>query len=254
MDLGLKGKKAIVVGATRGIGRAIASLLANEGCDAAICARDRGQVDATVAELKALGVFALGDTVDAGDGAALRGFIEKAAAAMGGLDVFVFNASAALYGANDEASWRVGFEVDLMGTVRGCEAALPFLEKSGSGAIVVVGTVSAVEVVGPRRAYSSVKAAVLPYIKSLAHNVAPRNVRCNVVSPGMVYFKGGVWEMIERNAPDRFRDAIARNPMGRLGTPDEIANAVVFMASPRASFISGANLICDGARTQRVQF
>jgi len=118
----------------------------------------------------------------------------------------------------------------------------------------VVGSTAAVEVVGPRRAYSGVKAAILPYIKSLARNLAPKNVRANVVSPGTVYFKGGVWNVIEQKMPDRYRQALDRNPMGRMGTPEEVANAVVFLASPRASFITGTNLICDGGMTQRVQF
>jgi 3-oxoacyl-[acyl-carrier protein] reductase len=99
-----------------------------------------------------------------------------------------------------------------------------------------------------------VKGAILPYIKALARDLAAKNVRANVVSPGTVYFKGGVWNLIEQNMPDRYRQALGRNPMGRMGTPEEVANAVVFLASPRASFITGTNLICDGCITQRVQF
>src|SRR5262249_5715700 len=159
----------------------------------------------------------------------LKGFIESTAAALGGLDIFISNVSALGLG-NDEAAWRKGFEVDVLATVNGCEAALPFLEKSGAGAIVVIGTVSAVEVTGPRRSYSATKAAILPYIKSLAANVAGNNVRANVVSPGTIYFKGGVWNMVEQNTPDRFNQALRRNPMKRMGTPEEVANAAVFLA------------------------
>jgi 3-oxoacyl-[acyl-carrier protein] reductase len=253
MDLGLKGKRAIVTGGTRGIGRAIADLLVEEGCDIGICARTAKPVDEAVAIFKAKGVKAHGGAVDVADGAALKGFVEGTADKLGGLDIFVSNVSF-LGGDNSEQSWQKSLEIDVLGTVRGCEAAAPFLEKSGAGAIVVIGTVSAVETTGPRRSYSGAKAAILPYIKSLAQNLAAKNVRCNVVSPGTIYFKGGVWNIVEENMPDRYQTALKRNPMGRMGTPQEVANAAVFLASPRASFITGANLIVDGAITQRVQF
>jgi 3-oxoacyl-[acyl-carrier protein] reductase len=118
--------------------------------------------------------------------------------------------------------------------------------------VVVIGTVSAVEVSGPRRPYSAVKAALIPYVKNLARDLAARNVRANLVSPGTIYFEGGVWNVVEKSMPDFFKGALGRNPMGRMGTPAEVANAAVFLASPRASFITGANLVCDGAITQRV--
>jgi 3-oxoacyl-[acyl-carrier protein] reductase len=198
-------------------------------------------------------VRGFGASVDVADGDQLTGFVKSTAEAFGGLDIFISNVGA-LGGGNDEASWKKGFEIDLLGTFRGCEAAVPFLEKSGAGAIVVVGSTAAVEVVGPRRAYSGLKAALLPYIKALARNLASKKVRANVVSPGSVYFKGGTWDLMERNNPERYRQALDRNPTGRMATPEEVANAVVFLASPRASFISGINLICDGGMTQRVQF
>jgi 3-oxoacyl-[acyl-carrier protein] reductase len=254
MDLGLKGKKAIVTGGTRGIGRCIANLLVEEGCDIGICARTAAQVEETVAAFKAKGVKAIGAALDVADGGQLIHFIKSTAEALGGLDLFVSNVSAMGSGGGDEEAWKKGFEVDVLGTFRGCETAVPFLEKSGAGAIVVVGSTAAVELVGPRRAYSGVKAALLTYVKSLARDLAPKNVRANVVSPGATYFKGGTWSRIEQNNPDRYREALARNPMGRMGKPEEVANAVVFLASPRASFISGTNLICDGSMTQRVQF
>jgi 3-oxoacyl-[acyl-carrier protein] reductase len=154
----------------------------------------------------------------------------------------------------DEDAWRKGFEIDVMATVFGCEAALPFLEKSSAGAIVAVGSTAMAEVYGPTRSYAAVKATLLPYIKGLARNLADKNVRANVVSPGNVYFKGGVWNIVEERNPEMFRSMLARNPTGRMGTPQEVANAVTFLASPRASFITGTNLIIDGALTQRVQF
>ena len=253
MDLGLSGKKAIVTGGTRGIGRAIATLLAQEGCDVAICARNRGPVDETVAALTRAGVKATGGTVDVADLAALRGWIGEAAETLGGLDIFVANVSALAQGM-DEASWRRGFEIDVMGTVFGIEAAVPILERSANGAIVVVGSTAMAEIYGPNRSYAAVKATLVPYVKGLARNLAAKNVRANLVSPGNVYFKGGVWNTVEERNPEMFAAMLARNPTGRMGSPEEVANAVVFLASPRASFITGTNLIIDGALTQRVQF
>ena len=253
MDLDLKGRNAIVTGGTRGIGRAIAELLAGEGCNVALCARHEAAVDATVAALAARGVKSWGGRVDVADIEGLRGWIAKAAEALGGLDIFVANVSA-LAQSMDDDSWRRSLEIDIMGTVAGVEAAIPFLEKSQAGAIVVVGTTGAIEIAGPPRPYASAKAALVPYVKALARNLAGKNIRANMVSPGNVYFKGGVWNILEQTNPVLFETMLERNPMGRMGTPEEVANAVVFLASPRASFITGTNLIVDGALTQRVQF
>ncbi|HEX3883890.1 MAG TPA: SDR family NAD(P)-dependent oxidoreductase [Stellaceae bacterium] len=253
MDLGLKGKKALVTGGTRGIGRAIVDLLAAEGCDIALCARSQSVVDETVAELKAQGVRATGGAVDVADIPAMKGWIGEAGKALGGLDIFVANVSALAQGM-DEESWRKGFEIDVMATVFGIEAALPVIEQSSAGSIVVVGSTAAVEINGPTRAYAAVKATLAPYVKGLARNLAPKNVRANMVSPGNVYFETGVWGALEKRDPATFKIMVGRNPMGRMGSPEEVANAVVFLASPRASFITGTNLIVDGALTQRVQF
>ena len=253
MDLGLRGKKAIVTGATRGIGLAIAKLLAAEGCDVAICARHREAVDATVAQLAGAGVKAVGGAVDVADLDAQRRWIGEASEALGGLDIFVANVSALAQGM-DEAAWQRGFQIDVMATVFGIEAALPVLERSEAGSIVAVGSTAMAEIYGPTRSYAAVKAALVPYVKGLARNLAAKNVRANLVSPGNVYFKGGVWNIVEERNPEMFAGMLARNPTGRMGTPEEVANAVVFLASPRASFITGTNLIVDGALTQRVQF
>jgi 3-oxoacyl-[acyl-carrier protein] reductase len=253
LDLGLHGKKAIVTGGSRGIGRAICELLAEEGCDIALCARGEAGVEAAVTALAGQGVGAHGGVVDVADTKALRNWVDEAAGRLGGLDIFIANVSA-LAQAMDEDSWRRSLDIDVMGTVAGVEAAIPHLEQSAAGAIVVIGTTGAIEIAGLPRPYASVKAALVPYVKALARTLAPKNVRANMVSPGNVYFKGGVWNTLEEQSPDTFKLMLSRNPMGRMGTPQEVANAVVFLASPRASFITGTNLIIDGALTQRVQF
>jgi 3-oxoacyl-[acyl-carrier protein] reductase len=253
LDLHLKGRKAIVTGGTRGIGRAIAELLTDEGCDVAICARNQKGIDETVAALAEKGVKATGAAVDVADTRALRAFVGEMAARLGGLDIFVANVSALAMGM-DEESWRRSLDIDVMGTIAGVEAAVPFLEKSSAGAIVIIGTTGAIEMAGAMRPYASVKAALIPYVKGLARNLAAKGVRANMVSPGNVYFKGGVWNVVEERSPAVFKEMLAHNPTGRMGTPEEVANAVVFLASPRASFITGTNLIIDGALTQRVQF
>ena len=236
MDLGLRGKKAIVTGGTRGIGRAVATLLAAEGCDVAICARHRDAVDETVATLARAGVKATGGAVDVADLPALRRWVAEAGEALGGLDIFVANVSALAQGM-DEDAWRKGL-----------------LEQSPAGSIVVVGSTAMAEVYGPTRSYAAVKATLVPYVKGLARNLAAKNLRANMVSPGNVFFEGGVWDIVRQRNPQMFAEMLGRNPTGRMGTPEEVADAVVFLASPRASFITGTNLIIDGALTQRVQF
>ena len=248
MDLGLKGKRALVTGGTRGIGRAIAETLAAEGADVAICARNADQVAATVEALQGYGGKAMGEAVDVVEREKLAEFADQAVGALGGLDIVIANVSA-LAGED----WRAGLEVDVLGTVNTVDATWPHLERSEAGAIVVISSISAV-VGSPVRAYNSVKAAIITYAANLAQQGAPKNILANSVSPGTIYFEGGVWHQRELNEPEAYKWALARNPMGRMGGPQEVANGAVFLASPAASFITGTNLIVDGAMSQRVQF
>jgi 3-oxoacyl-[acyl-carrier protein] reductase len=253
MDLGLAGKKALVTGGTRGIGRAVAEHFAAEGADVAICARDAGQVADAVAALSSRGVRATGRAVDVADGAALSGWVADVATEFGGLDIVVSNVSALSIG-QDEASWQAEFNTDMMGTVRAVNAAMPFLEKSEAASIVVISSVSGREVDFAAGPYGVFKAALIHYAKGLSFQLAGRGIRVNAVSPGNTYFPGGVWEKIEQGNPQLFRQAMALNPTGRMGKPEEMARAVVFLASPAASFITGTNLVVDGALTRGVQF
>ncbi len=256
MDLQLKGKAAVITGATRGIGRAIAELFADEGADVAICARKADQVTETVAALTARGGKAFGQAVDIADSDALSAFVADAGAALGGIDILVASASALARGGADE-DWRAMFEVDMMGAVRAFAAARPFLERAaearGDAAFVMISSVSAAES-STSSAYGPIKAAMIHYAKGLAREIAASKIRVNVVSPGTVFFEGGVWGEMQTQAPEIFRRALERNPSGRMGTPGEIAAAAVFLASPRSSFTTGINMLVDGSITARVNF
>jgi 3-oxoacyl-[acyl-carrier protein] reductase len=253
MDLGLKGKRAVITGGTRGIGRAVAEIFAQEGTDVAICARNSEQVESTLRTLRGLGVRATGRAVDVSNHAALASWIADVGAEFGGIDIVVANVSALAIG-QDEASWRAEFETDMMGTVTAVNAAMPFLEKSNAASIVVISSVSGREVDFAAGPYGVFKAALIHYAKGLAFQLAGKGIRVNAVSPGNTYFPGGVWEKIEHGNPALFKEALALNPTGRMARPEEIARGVVFLASPAASFIMGTNLVIDGALTRGVQF
>lgn len=256
MDLGLKGKRAIVTGGTRGIGRAIADTLAAEGADVAICARKADEVGAAVAALSARGVKAFGAVVDIADAAALKAWVDGATGQLGGLDVLVCNASALVQG-NSEDAWTKMFAIDVMGVQRAIGAAMPHLEaaagSSGDAAVVIISSVSAAET-ATANAYGALKASQIHFAKGLAKEKAKLHVRVNVVSPGTVYFKGGVWHQVEQGMPELFKTTLARNPTGRMATPQEVANAAVFLASPVSAFTTGINFVVDGAITGRVNF
>ena len=256
MDLGLKGRNAVVLGGTRGIGRAIAGTLAAEGAGVAVCARNADQVASAVAELQAQGVRATGAAVDITDAVALKSWIAGAAQELGSIDMLFSNAGAMAQG-SDPASWEQNFRLDVLGAVNAFDAACPFLEasgeNSGDAAFVIISSVSAAQA-DNASSYGPIKAALVHMAKGLARQYAPKKIRVNVVSPGTVYFRGGVWHMVEQNMPKRYEDALARNPTGRMATPQEIANAAVFLASPASSFTTGSNLVVDGALSNRVNF
>lgn len=252
MDLGLRGKRAIITGGSKGIGRRCADILADEGCHVAICARNKDEVAATVEGLKAKGVTAYGEAVDVGDKAALEAWVEASAKALGGIDIVIPNVSALDMGDTEEA-WRHEFEIDLMHTIRTVNAAMPHLETSDAGSIVIISSVSGREIDFTSPAYGATKAALIHYSHKLAVTLAPKMIRSNVVSPGNTYFDGGIWQWIENNKPDLFQQALSLNPTGRMATAEEVARGVVFLASPASSFTTGTNLIIDGALTRGVQ-
>jgi 3-oxoacyl-[acyl-carrier protein] reductase len=251
MDLGLKGKKALVSGGTKGIGRAIAQIFADEGADVGLCARNADDIKSTINALAAKGIRAWGEPVDVGDPTAVRAWVEHAARELGGLDILVANVSALAVGDTAE-TWDKSFKVDMMHTINAAQAAVPFLERSDAGAIVVISSVSGFEIDFAAGSYGAIKAALIHYAKALSQQLIKKRIRVNTVSPGNTYFDGGIWQNIERNMPDLYKTALAMNPTGRMASPEEIARGVVFLASPAASFITGTNLVIDGALTKRV--
>lgn len=253
MDLGIKGLRAIVTGGTKGIGRAIVETLATEGCAVAFCARNAEEVSGAVSALKTKGMQVSGRALDVADASALQKWVHDVATEFSGIDLVIANVSALAIG-NDEESWKKEFDVDLMGTVRLVNAAMPFLEKSQAPAIVTISSVSGREIDFAAGPYGTFKAALIHYTQGLAFQLASKGIRANSVSPGNTYFEGGVWHRIKESNPDFYKQALALNPTGRMGTPQEMANAVAFLASRAASFITGTNLIVDGALTRGVQF
>lgn len=256
MDLQVKGKNCVILGGTRGIGRAIADTLADEGANVAICARNADQVATAVSEIKSKGVNATGASVDVTSEDQLKAWIKSAGEELGGIDILISNAGAMAQG-NDPASWKQNFNLDLLGAVNAFDAAEPFLGKAadekGDAAFIMIASISAA-VADNAGSYGPIKAALIHMAKGLARQHAKRGIRTNVVSPGMVYFEGGIWHQVEQNMPDFFKQAIARNPTGRCATPQEVANAAVFLASPLSSYTTGSNLIVDGTVSNRVNF
>ena len=253
MDLQLRGRKAFVTGSTRGIGRAIAEKFAEEGCSVAICARSADQVAAAAKALEAKGAKVFASVVDVADPRALEAWVTDGARALGGLDIFVANASGLAASVSPE-EFRKGFDIDVMQVVTGVGAAVPMLEKSDAAAVVAIASISGVEDYGySESAYGAMKAALLFYVKSLSRKVAKKGIRVNAVSPGPIYFEGGFWHDVERNDPEVFRSVLEQNPMRRMGKPEEIANVAAFLASPMASYVTGANVVVDGGHTRRIQ-
>jgi 3-oxoacyl-[acyl-carrier protein] reductase len=253
MDLGLRGKKAIVTGATRGIARAIAEQLAAEGCDVGFCARNEDEVLETQTALRARGVNAIGAVVNVRDGDAYKAWLEKTATDLGGCDIFVPCVSGG-GGMDSEKNWWKCFEIDVLHTVRGCETLMERLKASGQGAIVIISSTNALEVFAGPMAYNAMKAGLINYAKQLANFVGKNNVRVNTVSPGPIYFEGGAWEMI-KGTSQKFYDATVRQiPSGRMGSPEEVARVVAFLASPAASLVTGANVVADNGYTKGVRY
>jgi 3-oxoacyl-[acyl-carrier protein] reductase len=246
MDLELKGKGAVVTAASKGIGKAIALRLAGEGANVAICARGESELRATEASLRQTGVTTLARVCDVGQPDALDGFLHAARQTLGRVDILVNNASG--FGmSDDEDGWMAGVNVDLLGAVRATRTVTPWMEASGGGSIIHISSISGLEAFGAS-SYSAVKAAMISHSKTMAVALAPKKIRVNVVAPGSIEFSGGIWDRVKQGNRPFYDRVLATIPSGRMGTPNEIADAVVFLASARASWITGACLSVDGGQ------
>ncbi len=254
MDLGLKGKKVIMNGGAHGLGLASLKLFAAEGADVAFFSRKEDKIEAAKAAIDAAGpgkVFAEVFDMAAG-GDAYKAWLEKAAEALGGCDIFIHTASSS--GTGGTGDWQNALDMDIMGAVHAVDALTPHLEKSDAGSIVFLSSTAALETFIAPQAFNALKAALITYGSQLSQAFAPKGIRVNTVSPGAIYYKGGNWEVIEEHMKPLFDATLAKMPMGRFGNDEEVAKAIVFVASPAVPYMTGANVVVDGGFTQRVQF
>lgn len=250
MDHEMKGARAIVTGATRGIGNRIAEKLLEAGADLAFCARDAEATAGCETDWTERGFRVKGTAVDVGDADAYRAWLAGAVHWLGGCDAFVHNVSGG-GGAGGDEKWRANFEIDLMGAVRGLEAlAEPLAEKGG--AVLFVSSTAGLETYPFVQPYNVMKAGLIVYAKQISQVLGKKGIRVNCISPGATTFPGGNWERHKVNYPDYYEATVAEIPFGRLGTAEEVADAGVFLLSKRASWITGVNLIVDGGQTRRV--
>ena len=252
MDLGLKNKRALVLGGSRGLGWYTARQLAEEGCTVALCARDADGVTQAVEGLnQEWPGNHFGAVADLSDGDATRGFVREAIAALGGLDVLIHSASG-FDSVGDEAGWARSFQVDMMAPVRAVEEALPALKDSDAASITFIGTMASKYYFGRRNAYGSVKAAMRAYANELAQSLGRDGIRCNVVSPGATFFPGGEWDEVKQNNPSFYRNLEKIIPLGRLGTGEELARIIAFVASPAGMWINSTHIAADGGQVAGV--
>ena len=252
MDLGLDGKRALILGGSRGIGWYTAKRLAGEGCAVALCARNAAGVSQAVDELaKETAGNHFGAAVDLTDGDALRPFVHEAIGALGGLDILIHNASG-FDSKGDEKGWVRSFQVDVMAGVRAVEEALPALKASDAASITFIGSMASKYYFGRRSSYGPAKAAMRAYANELAQKFGRDGIRANVVSPGAVHFPGGSWDKVKEGQPDFYRSVEKAIPLGRLGTGEEVARVIAFVASPAGLWINSTHIAADGGQVAAV--
>ncbi len=252
MQLGLDGKRALILGGSRGIGWFTAKLLAEEGCSVALCARN---VEAVTQAIDTLSKETTGNhfgaAADLMDGDATRGFVRTAIAELGGLDLLIHNASG-FDSSGDEEGWQRSFQVDVMAGVRAVEEALPALKESDAASITFIGSMASKFYFRRRSSYGPAKAAMRAYANELAQNFGREGIRANVVSPGAVHFPGGTWDNVKQTQPDFYRNVEKAIPLGRLGTGEELARIIVFVASPAGLWINSTHIAADGGQVAAV--
>jgi 3-oxoacyl-[acyl-carrier protein] reductase len=247
MNISFEGKKAVVTGGSRGIGRAIALAFAGNGADVAICARGGDGLRSAEVELREHGGTVFAMACDVGDGPALARFIEAAAGALGGIDILVNNASGVGL-TDDEEGWLASINIDLLATVRASRAAVPFMERAGGGSIVNIASIAGLMAVPRTPPYAAVKAAIINYTKGQALALAARRIRVNAIAPGAIEFPGGVWDQRKQSHPELYQATLGKIPWKRFGGPEEIANVALFLAGDMSSWVTGQTIVVDGGQ------
>jgi 3-oxoacyl-[acyl-carrier protein] reductase len=255
MDLGLHGKVAMITGASRGLGRAMAQALAVEGVRLSLCARGAEALEQATAEFGKVGAQVMAHPGDVNDAAAMQAWTDATVKQFGGIDILVNNAGGARQGALaqlTEEAWRQAFELNFFSAVRLSRFCAIEMEKRGGGSIINISSIYGREAGGPLT-YNASKAAMISFTKMLARELAPKGVRVNSVAPGSILYPGGTWEKAFKANPAFEKDFVAHDfPAGRLGRPEEVAYAVVMLASPKASWITGTCLPVDGAQGRSI--
>ena len=253
MNLGLTGKVAMISGGSRGIGRAVAAGLAAEGCRVSLCARGREGLDEAVRELRGRGAEAAASAVDVTDEDQARRWLEETRSRFGEVDILVNNVGGSRPGGDLAASgndWRGGFDLNFFSALGLCRLAAPSMRERKRGCVINVASIYGREWGGPMT-YNAAKAALISLSKEMARELAPHGIRVNSVAPGSILFPGGSWDRRRKEDPDGIAAFVEREiPAGRFGTPQEVADVVVFLASERASWISGACINVDGCQSR----
>ncbi len=253
MDLGLNGRVAMVTGASRGIGKAIALALAAEGCRLSLCARGREDLDETVRELRTAGAEVLASVVDVTEEGSTRAWFEETRGAYEAIDILVNNVGGSRPGGNLSASgddWERGFSLNFFSALGLCRLVVPAMQESQRGCVINIASIYGREWGGPMT-YNAAKAAMISLSKEMARELAPHGIRVNSVAPGSILFPGGSWDRRRKDDPEGIAAFVQRElPAGRFGTPEEVADVVVFLASDRANWISGACINVDGCQSR----
>ncbi|MCC7081706.1 MAG: SDR family oxidoreductase [Burkholderiales bacterium] len=246
MEIDLSARRALIAGASRGIGLAIAKALAAAGADVAICARRSGPLQAAYAALQVFNHRVSARPCDLAQADEVRDWVAAAAHDLGGIDILINNASG--FGrSDDEAGWAVSVQVDLMAAVRASHAALPHLEKQG-GSIVNISSTSAMHACVRTPPYGAVKAALVHYTRTQAALLAAKHIRVNCIAPGSIFFEGGTWDVARQHDTALYERTLARIPSGRYGTPEEVASVATFLVSKHASWVTGQTIAVDGGQ------